>query len=251
MTHSSLKSHACPMAAPHIWLICRALRTAQPVAIATGERLRTAHAFAEHLLPSPVVDIIQPDVSMVGGIRASVEIGAMASAAQVAMAPHCPYGPVQFAASMQVAATSPAHLIQEFQSSEEPVQVEVHLEVDKIGPSNYYLSRFPLKEVMSKFLLVRDWASRYWKSALRNTWTCGTLILPPYGVIQTEVMLSGNHPNMVSGSRPPIHASMGVANRTGKPSRTPTASPYSWVVDMVSEVNSTIPSSGFVEGIIR
>lgn len=94
----------------------RALRTAQPVAIATGERLRSLHAFAEHLLPSPVVDIIQPDVSMVGGIRASVEIGAMASAAQVAMAPHCPYGPVQFAASMQVAATSPAHLIQEFQS---------------------------------------------------------------------------------------------------------------------------------------
>ena len=94
----------------------RALRTAQPVTIATGERLRSAHAFAKHLLPSPVVDIIQPDVSMVGGIRASVEIGAMASAAQVAMAPHCPYGPVQFAASMQVAATSPAHLIQEFQS---------------------------------------------------------------------------------------------------------------------------------------
>ena len=62
------------------------------------------------------MDIIQPDVSMVGGIRASVEIGAMASAVQVAMAPHCPYGPVQFAASMQVAATSPAHLIQEFQS---------------------------------------------------------------------------------------------------------------------------------------
>ena len=94
----------------------RALRTAQPIAIATGERLRSAHAFAQHLLPSPVVDIIQPDVSMVGGIRASVEIGAMAAAAQVSMAPHCPYGPIQFAASMQVAATSPAHLIQEFQS---------------------------------------------------------------------------------------------------------------------------------------
>ena len=94
----------------------RALRTAQPIAIATGERLRSAHAFAQHLLPSPVVDIIQPDVSMVGGIRATIEIGAMAEAAQVSMAPHCPYGPVQFAASMQVAAASPAHLIQEFQS---------------------------------------------------------------------------------------------------------------------------------------
>ena len=94
----------------------RALRTAQPIAIATGERLRTAHAFAQHLLPSPVVDIIQPDVSMVGGIRAAIGVGAMAEAAQVSMAPHCPYGPVQFAASMQVAAASPAHLIQEFQS---------------------------------------------------------------------------------------------------------------------------------------
>ncbi len=94
----------------------RALRTAQPISIATGERLRSAHAFAQHLLPSPVVDIIQPDISMVGGIRATVEIGAMAAAAQVSMAPHCPYGPIQFAASMQVAAASPAHLIQEFQS---------------------------------------------------------------------------------------------------------------------------------------
>ena len=94
----------------------RAIRTAQPIAIATGERLRSAHAFAQHLLPSPVVDIIQPDVSMVGGIRAAIGIGSMAETAQVSMAPHCPYGPVQFAASMQVAAASPAHLIQEFQS---------------------------------------------------------------------------------------------------------------------------------------
>ena len=94
----------------------RAMRTAQPIALATGERLRSAHDFAQHLFPRPAVDIIQPDVSMVGGIRATVEIGAMAAAAQVALAPHCPYGPVQFAASLQVAATSPAHLIQEFQS---------------------------------------------------------------------------------------------------------------------------------------
>jgi galactonate dehydratase len=94
----------------------RALRTAQPIALATGERLRSAHAFARHLLPTPVVDIIQPDISMVGGIRATMEIGAMAAAAQASLAPHCPYGPVQFAASMQVAAASPAHLIQEFQS---------------------------------------------------------------------------------------------------------------------------------------
>ena len=94
----------------------RALRTAQPVAIATGERLRSSYAFSQHLFPSPVVDIIQPDISMAGGIQAVMNIGAMASASQVSLAPHCPYGPVQFAASLQVAAVCPSHLIQEFQS---------------------------------------------------------------------------------------------------------------------------------------
>ncbi len=94
----------------------RALRTAQPVAIATGERLRSPYAFSQHLFPNPVVDIIQPDLSMVGGIQAALNIGAMASAAQIALAPHCPYGPVQLAASLQLAASCPSHLIQEFQS---------------------------------------------------------------------------------------------------------------------------------------
>jgi len=92
------------------------LHLEQPIPLATGERLLTRRAFADHLFPSPVAAVLQPDLSLVGGISAAVAIGEMCDAAQVALAPHCPYGPVQLAASLQVAAVSEAHAFQEFQS---------------------------------------------------------------------------------------------------------------------------------------
>ncbi len=92
------------------------LHLSQRIPLATGERLLTRRQFADHLFPSPVASVIQPDLSLVGGIRAGVEIGSMCETAQVSLAPHCPYGPIQLAASLQVAAASPAHAFQEFQS---------------------------------------------------------------------------------------------------------------------------------------
>jgi galactonate dehydratase len=94
----------------------RLLQTEQPLPLATGERLLTRREFADHLFPTPAIAVIQPDLAVVGGISEGVAIGAMAEAAQVALAPHCPYGPIQFAASIQVAAVSPAHFLQEYQS---------------------------------------------------------------------------------------------------------------------------------------
>ncbi len=92
------------------------LHLEQRIPLATGERLLTKRQFADHLFPSPIAAVLQPDLSLVGGIRAGIEIGAMCEAAQVSLAPHCPYGPIQLAASLQVAAASPAHAFQEFQS---------------------------------------------------------------------------------------------------------------------------------------
>lgn len=83
--------------------------------LATGERLLTLHQFKQHLEP-PCVDIVQPDLSLVGGISAAMLIGELAAMAQVSLAPHCPYGPVQTAASLQIAAASAAHQMQEVQS---------------------------------------------------------------------------------------------------------------------------------------
>ncbi len=83
--------------------------------LATGERLLTLNQFRQHLEP-PCIDVIQPDISLVGGISGAMLIGQMASMSQVSLAPHCPYGPVQTAASLQVAAASSAHQMQEVQS---------------------------------------------------------------------------------------------------------------------------------------
>ena len=82
------------------------------IPIATGERCFGRTGF-KALFEQGVVDIIQPDLSHAGGIWEVRKIAAMAEAYDVAMAPHCPLGPLAFAASLQVDAVSPNFLIQE------------------------------------------------------------------------------------------------------------------------------------------
>jgi len=82
------------------------------VPIATGERLFSRFEFKE-LFEQGVVDVIQPDVSHAGGITEVTKIAAMAEAYDVALAPHCPLGPVALAACLQVDATAANALIQE------------------------------------------------------------------------------------------------------------------------------------------
>ncbi|HRO44800.1 galactonate dehydratase [Agriterribacter sp.] len=73
--------------------------TAAP--IATGERLFSRWDF-KRLFEQGAVDIIQPDVSHAGGITEVKKIAAMAEAYDVALAPHCPLGPVSFAAALHI-----------------------------------------------------------------------------------------------------------------------------------------------------
>ncbi len=82
------------------------------VPIATGERLFSRWDF-KHLFEQGVVDLIQPDVSHAGGITEVKKIADMAEAYDVAMAPHCPLGPIALASCIQVDACSHAALIQE------------------------------------------------------------------------------------------------------------------------------------------
>jgi galactonate dehydratase len=69
--------------------------------IATGERLFSRWDF-KPLFAQGSVDIIQPDLSHAGGISEVRRIAAMAEAYDVAIAPHCPLGPISFAAALQV-----------------------------------------------------------------------------------------------------------------------------------------------------
>lgn len=80
--------------------------------IATGERLYSRWDF-KPLLRDGVVDIIQPDVSHAGGISEVVRIAAMAEAYDVALAPHCPLGPIALAACLQVDGIARNAFIQE------------------------------------------------------------------------------------------------------------------------------------------
>lgn len=88
------------------------LRAVSSIPIATGERQFTRWGFKQ-LLASGGADIIQPDVSHAGGISELKKIAAMAEAYDVAVAPHCPLGPLCLAASLQVDFCTPNAFIQE------------------------------------------------------------------------------------------------------------------------------------------
>lgn len=80
--------------------------------IATGERMFSRWDF-KTLLADGYVDIIQPDLSHAGGISECKKIAAMAEAYDVAVAPHCPLGPIALAACVQLDACTPNVFIQE------------------------------------------------------------------------------------------------------------------------------------------
>jgi galactonate dehydratase len=82
------------------------------IPIAFGERLYTRWD-VKRFLEDASVDILQPDIAHAGGISETKRIANMAEAYDVAIAPHCPLGPVAFAASVQVALSTPNFAILE------------------------------------------------------------------------------------------------------------------------------------------
>ncbi|MGW1343180.1 galactonate dehydratase [Kribbella sp. NPDC002412] len=81
------------------------------IPIAIGERLYSRWDFRD-VLPAGIA-VAQPDISHAGGISEVRRIAAMAEAYDVAVAPHCPLGPITLAASLQVDLATPNFLIQE------------------------------------------------------------------------------------------------------------------------------------------
>ena len=82
------------------------------IPLATGERMFTRWDF-KSLLQSGGAAIIQPDLSHAGGIWETRKIAALAEAYDVAVAPHCPLGPIALAASLQLDFCTPNAFIQE------------------------------------------------------------------------------------------------------------------------------------------
>jgi galactonate dehydratase len=84
--------------------------TSTPIAL--GERLFSRWDFKK-ILSDGLVDIIQPDPSHAGGITETKKIAAMAESHDVALALHCPLGPIALAACLQLDAVCHNAVIQE------------------------------------------------------------------------------------------------------------------------------------------
>ena len=84
--------------------------TSTPIAL--GERLYSRWDF-KPFFETGAVSIIQPDLSHAGGLSECRRIAAMAEAYDVAVAPHCPLGPLALAACLQLAACAPNVVLQE------------------------------------------------------------------------------------------------------------------------------------------
>jgi galactonate dehydratase len=83
-----------------------------PTPIALGERLYSRWDFKD-IIASGAIDIIQPDPSHSGGITETRKIAHMAEAYDLALALHCPLGPIALATCLQLDATCYNAFIQE------------------------------------------------------------------------------------------------------------------------------------------
>jgi galactonate dehydratase len=89
-----------------------ALSAATSVPLAVGERMHSRAEF-KALFEARAAQVINPDPAHIGGITEAIRLGAMAEAYDVALAPHCPLGPIALAACLQVDAICYNAFIQE------------------------------------------------------------------------------------------------------------------------------------------
>ena len=88
------------------------VRQATHIPIATGESECTRFDFRD-LIELRAADILQPDLAICGGITEAMRISALASAANLRLAPHLWAGAPAFAAGLHVAAASaPTHILE-------------------------------------------------------------------------------------------------------------------------------------------
>jgi len=73
------------------------------IPVATGERIHVRHEFRE-LFELQAADVVQPDITTVGGILETRKIASWADAHYVLMAPHNVGGPISTAAALHLAA---------------------------------------------------------------------------------------------------------------------------------------------------
>ncbi|KAL4960448.1 enolase C-terminal domain-like protein [Aspergillus stella-maris] len=105
------------------------------IPIAFGERLYTRWD-VKRFLEDSSVDVLQPDIAHAGGISETKRIATLAETYDVAIAPHCPLGPIALAASMQVAICTSNFVIQEMS-----LGMHYNVEAGDIDLNSYLLDK--------------------------------------------------------------------------------------------------------------
>jgi len=82
------------------------------IPLAAGERMFSRFEF-KNVFNAGGISIVQPDLSHAGGISECLKIAGMAEAYDVALAPHCPLGPVALASCLHVDFVSYNAVLQE------------------------------------------------------------------------------------------------------------------------------------------
>lgn len=149
---------------------------ATQIPLATGERLFSRWDF-KRLLELHCIDIIQPDLSHAGGVTEVKKIAGMAEAYDVALAPHCPLGPIALAACLQVDATCHNAVIQEqsigihYNKDRSVLDYVTNQEDFKFTDGTVRLPRLPgLGATMNKELICREAETPHrWKNPVWRT----------------------------------------------------------------------------------
>ncbi|KAJ6574437.1 enolase C-terminal domain-like protein [Mycena capillaripes] len=88
----------------------KALYGMTSIPIALGERLFTRQDVRPYF-EAGCIDIVQPDLAHAGGISEVKKIATMAETYDIGVAPHCPLGPIAFAACLQLGFSTPNFVI--------------------------------------------------------------------------------------------------------------------------------------------
>jgi L-alanine-DL-glutamate epimerase-like enolase superfamily enzyme len=103
------------------------VRASTDIPIASGESEFTRFDFRD-LIELRAVDILQPDLSIAGGITEAMRIEALASAYQLRCAPHLWGGALTFASGLHVAAVASSGFILEYSLGANPMLHELAVE---------------------------------------------------------------------------------------------------------------------------
>ena len=126
------------------------VRQSTAIPIAAGESESTRFDFRD-LITLRSADILQPDLAICGGITEAMRISALASAANLRLAPHLWAGAPAFAAGLHVAAASPAAYILEYSLGANPM---IHDLVEEAFPVHGGMVDIPSRPGLG--ITVRD-----------------------------------------------------------------------------------------------